>query len=179
MKKDKDLARNYDTAWHKKKRLDSIAQSTCYVCHKTKVSEHKRCDSCLLKAREYGRKQRISRKGANVCAVCKEPLDNLTTWCNKCREKVKIAGKFRRDRIKELVIRTYGGKCACCAESRIEFLSIDHKYNDGNIDRKEHGLSGNSIYVRIRDSGFPEHLQVLCYNCNMAKAFYGNCPHGF
>jgi hypothetical protein len=29
----------------------------------------------------------------------------------------------------------------------------------------------------LKRRGFPPGHQVLCHNCNMAKQFYGQCPH--
>jgi hypothetical protein len=34
------------------------------------------------------------------------------------------------------------------------------------------------MYLRVRSLGFPKDLyQLLCHNCNQAKAWYGACPH--
>lgn len=70
-------------------------------------------------------------------------------------------------------------RCACCGEDTIEFLSLDHKNNDGHKDRKKYG-SGSNLYTKLRVRGFPdkERIQVLCFNCNMGKATNGGiCPH--
>lgn len=29
----------------------------------------------------------------------------------------------------------------------------------------------------LRRNNYPNGFQVLCHNCNMAKGFYGKCPH--
>lgn len=90
----------------------------------------------------------------------------------------------RRKRIRLEVLKHYGGdppKCACCGESIIEFLSIDHIYGGGNQHRKKifgrKGRAGFSFYCWLKRNGFPEGFQVLCYNCNCAKAYCGICPH--
>ncbi|MBA7662760.1 hypothetical protein ES703_70793 [subsurface metagenome] len=68
--------------------------------------------------------------------------------------------------------------CACCGESDIRFLSIDHINGNGNQHRKKIGCtSGENFYRWLIREGMPEGYQVLCYNCNMARAFYGTCPH--
>jgi hypothetical protein len=74
------------------------------------------------------------------------------------------------------VIETYGGKCRCCAESTYEFLAIDHLDNDGAEDRKVNGR-GAKLIGRIIRAGFPPRYQILCHNCNNAKAFHSRCPH--
>ena len=77
--------------------------------------------------------------------------------------------------VRQIVIMAYGGKCACCGEDRYEFLAIDHKNGGGNAHRRS---TGNHIMTNwLFKNGFPDGFQVLCHNCNMAKAFYGKCPH--
>jgi hypothetical protein len=73
------------------------------------------------------------------------------------------------------VVAAYGGKCACCGESEIDFLSIDHTLNNG----KEHrDLVGAGVYRDLRRRGFPQDgFACLCMNCNFARARFGTCPH--
>lgn len=77
------------------------------------------------------------------------------------------------------VIRHYSNgkmECACCKESIFEFLSIDHINNNGALEREKTG-SGTGFYVYLIKHKYPSGYQVLCFNCNMAKGFYGECPH--
>lgn len=89
--------------------------------------------------------------------------------------------RYERDRgkLRMLVLKHYGGenpRCACCPESTLEFLQIDHI--DG---KKEMGhdrmFSGDKLYRWIVKHQFPSGFQVLCANCNSAKGYYGDCPH--
>ena len=73
------------------------------------------------------------------------------------------------------VLLSYGGQCACCGESRYEFLSMDHINGGGNAHRKELG-SSEMVYRWLRANDYPAGFQVLCHNCNMARSFYGYCP---
>jgi len=66
-------------------------------------------------------------------------------------------------------------KCACCGESMIEFLSIDHVFGGGHRHLKE--TKAGSIYQWLRRADYPSGFQVLCYNCNCSKGFFGECPH--
>lgn len=78
------------------------------------------------------------------------------------------------------VIEAYGGKCACpgCTESRWEFLCIDHIDGGGNKDRAKTGLVSNKLYLWLIKHNFPKgKYQLLCYNCNLARAAFGVCPH--
>jgi hypothetical protein len=68
--------------------------------------------------------------------------------------------------------------CACCGESDIRFLTLDHINGGGNQEKKKLGVSGGEGYYRwLRRNGYPPGLQVLCFNCNQGKAIYGECPH--
>lgn len=79
-------------------------------------------------------------------------------------------------------LQFYGGnspKCACCNEVTYQFLGIDHIEGGGNKHRKEIGKSmgGQNLYRWLLKNNFPDGFQVLCHNCNLAKGFYGVCPH--
>lgn len=83
----------------------------------------------------------------------------------------------RRQRTK--VLNHYSGgnpKCVCCGEKEIKFLCIDHISGGGNTHRREMKIRG-SIIPWIVKNKFPPMFQVLCYNCNNAKGFWGECPH--
>ena len=92
---------------------------------------------------------------------------------NKSPEK----GRQVRAWKKGLVIEHYGGVCSCCGETEQMFLSLDHINGGGTKHRKELGKYGTAFYAWIIKNDFPEEFQVLCYNCNLAKGFYGICPH--
>lgn len=105
-----------------------------------------------------------------------------TRHCKTCakskNEELEPARRIKALELKREVIAAYGGRCACCGEDRIEFLAIDHIFNDGAEDRRSNGKSGGQFYRRLKRDGFPQgRLQVLCYNCNGAKGYYGYCPH--
>ena len=92
----------------------------------------------------------------------------------------KIAEKARERRI--IVLRYYSNglmSCACCGERTLQFLSIDHKNGGGNKHHQEifKGKKGGNISWWLIKNNFPDGFQVLCHNCNMAKGFYGRCPH--
>jgi|TARA_R100001530_G_scaffold21901_2_gene18007 hypothetical protein len=93
------------------------------------------------------------------------------------RLKQNKRSQEKRKRIRLEVLQYYAGiypRCACCGESHYEFLGIDHINNDGAKHRKEIGAT---IYGWLKKNNFPEGFQVLCHNCNLAKGFYGRCPH--
>lgn len=85
--------------------------------------------------------------------------------------------RIEKEKLRTQVLDAYGSKCVCCGEMHPEFLAIDHIYGGGNAHRRSIG-TGLSLYRWLRQQDFPkEGFQILCHNCNMAKTFYGCCPH--
>lgn len=78
-------------------------------------------------------------------------------------------------------LEAYGNKCVCCGEMEIHFLTFDHINNDGYIDRKTDkrvaGHFTSDLLNKIKLGQKRKDIQILCYNCNCAKGFYGFCPH--
>ena len=72
-------------------------------------------------------------------------------------------------------------KCACCGESIMEFLTLDHMQHDGAAHRKEisgQHAGGAKVYNWIEKHKYPAGFQVLCYNCNCGQELAkGVCPH--
>tara|TARA_B100000470_G_C19765116_1_gene380266 strand:- start:687 stop:1352 length:666 start_codon:yes stop_codon:yes gene_type:complete len=69
-------------------------------------------------------------------------------------------------------------QCCCCGEKEIEFLSIDHKFNNGAEHRKK--VCTSNILNWIIKNNYPPLFQIMCMNCNFAKGKKGNngiCPH--
>ena len=92
---------------------------------------------------------------------------------NRLRERLRIIQKNSRLKLRADVLTGYGGRCKCCGIGEIKFLSIDHVNGGGNRQRK----AGIKIYSWLRNNNYPLGFQVLCHNCNLAKGFYGECPH--
>lgn len=92
---------------------------------------------------------------------------------SQIRAYVKV--KLREQRL--MALEHYGGSppsCRCCGETIIEFLSFDH-INGGGSKHRKSGI-GNMSYWLVKNN-FPIGFQILCHNCNQAKAYYGQCPH--
>lgn len=134
------------------------------------------------------------RKKYHYCKECKRSYSN--EWGSKNKEKVRewgiksrknnkealrIQRKTQRWNIKIEILTHYSGgkpQCKCCGEEHPEFLAIDHINNNG-AEAKRNGepKGGIGFYTYLRKNNYPEGFQVLCHNCNMAKAFYSSCPH--
>jgi len=125
-----------------------------------------------------------------LCAECGVlPRQDSKRRCEQCDQRYQAHWKLhykasqRRAylELKMLVFDGYGGPmCACCGESEILFLSIDHINEDGAEHRrklgKRYGWSG--FYSWLKQNNFPTGFQVLCHNCNIAKHRNGGiCPH--
>jgi hypothetical protein len=83
-------------------------------------------------------------------------------------------------RLKMDVLNAYGGPvCACCGETLLEGLTIDHVNGDGAKHRRELGtsLGGSRFYSWLKKHGYPAGFQVLCFTCNVAKGTGDHCPH--
>jgi hypothetical protein len=99
-----------------------------------------------------------------------------TYYVNNRELCVKLAKDYNI-LLKQYIIDEYGGKCACCGESQIDFLTIDHINNDGAAHKKEHGTRFH-LYAWLKRNNYPkDNFQLLCYNCNCAKGKLGYCPH--
>lgn len=146
------------------------------------------------------------RKALGICTLCNERAELNRTMCRKHldRENARRAGysadgrcrcgnpssthtcadcsaRFKAlNRALKLSVLTHysSGKpeCACCGESIVDFLSIDHINNDGAAHRKEIGQS--KLYGWLKKNKYPAGYQVLCMNCNFGKGINGGvCPH--
>lgn len=130
--------------------------------------------------REFLEKQ---NKAAYLRRVKKTPEDRLfdaerrKAWDKENPERVKQTRLDDRLRVRYDVFNHYGMKCACCGESRWQFLTIDHINGGGNKQRIELGMKGHKFHRWLRRQGYPEGYRTLCYNCNCVRGHLGYCPH--
>lgn len=160
--------------------------SSCVACYRLRLGIKKRRPREILRAnvpfrwctgcKKYVNKNFFysnkSFKGGihGHCKTCSKK--DASSKLSKARQKV-----FRQNQ-RMIVLMAYSGntpKCKCCNEKTYEFLCIDHINGNGNAHRKEVGLG--HVYQWLISNKFPSGFQVLCHNCNMAKGFYGKCPH--
>jgi len=99
-------------------------------------------------------------------------------WHQNNRDKHNQLNKEERRRLRDEVFDAYGGKCACCGESRKEYLTIDHVNGGGKKHRKEiNARTSQEFYRWLKQNNYPEGFQVLCFNCNCGKGTYSVSPH--
>ena len=144
------------------RRLLSFGLKCCGLCRTVKNLD----DFFKNKSLPGGRKK--------ICKDCNRIHDR-----RRSRASVHRNGKATRRRLKIDVVYRYGGLCACCGESRIEFLVIDHENGGGNKHRRSISPNGRGtcFYRWLRKNGYPKGFRVLCQNCNSSLGHYGYCPH--
>lgn len=152
-----------------------------FYADKSKSDGHKpRCKSC---ENEYARLNRQNPKYIYKFNKYQKEWQKTYRRTTKYKEWRKLAfeklSKTRQE-LKKQIVEHYGGKCNCCPVNEICFLSIDHVNNDG-YKLREHRKRRNydiRYYRKIISDNYPKDLQILCYNCNMAKNHNGGiCPH--
>jgi hypothetical protein len=112
----------------------------------------------------------------NICVHCYK--EKQKQWYERNKERKRQTGSAYSRKVKGEVLSNYGGQCACCGETRLEFLTIDHIDGGGNAERRRLRVSGGvAFYLWLRKSGYPDGYRVLCWNCNAAIGFFGECPH--
>jgi hypothetical protein len=75
------------------------------------------------------------------------------------------------------VFAAYGGKCICCSEDDLHFLTIDHHGITPHKGDDGRRVSGTKLLYLLRAEGYPETCRILCWNCNCSHGYYGFCPH--
>lgn len=152
----------------------------CRECQKKIQAEYyqaRREELKVLRAEYYSKnKEKIAKRQAAWYETYRHP--EAKRRLKRLPGETRAQAEHRRQQgIRVDAIKHYGGSCFCCGESQLEFLAIDHIFNDGAGERKVVG-SGSKFYYWLRDNNYPPfRYQVLCHNCNLAKGFYGACPH--
>lgn len=124
-----------------------------------------------------------------TCKRCKRTLpfapENFYTDRATVRGRLRVCHDCRRQRTREWAYRvrmqvfTHYCKgtpcCACCKETHLEFLTIDHI--DGNGAEHRRNLNTSSICRWLIKNNYPEGFRVLCMNCNFCLGVFGYCAH--
>lgn len=136
----------------------------------------------LVKDYKYN-KHKVARNKARLrgdCVNCFKVNDRSPlTICSRCQEKRSAWDRARLVDLKTQCFEAYGGRiCACpwCFVSELDFLGLDHVFNDGNVCP----YKGRELYRQLKKLGFPDkdRYRVLCHNCNLGRHINGGtCPH--
>jgi hypothetical protein len=155
----------------------AAGRTKCRDCKKSYVQARYR-QRCLERKCYYcGRG--LADTDKKLCQVCKAA--RREAWDRKFREPQKLYARRKRLERKLAAFNAYGGAvCRCCGETHVEFLSIDHVDGKGAEHRRQLGkrfASGKNFYIWLKNHDYPPGFQVLCFNCNCARGFFGQCPH--
>lgn len=155
-----------------------IADGLCGICGREREQKNRRrCNRCLKIACKAVSTYQKSLHRRRLCVTCGAPSEGAYR-CGTCATKSFERHRLRYQRFKDLVFEHYGGyRCACCAETRSQFLTLDHIDGGGALERKRLGVAGH-YYKWLIESGYSTKLQVLCWNCNCGRYKNGGvCPH--
>lgn len=176
------------------KKCDKELSNSMFYLSKEGYRVHA-CNDCRKKlSNDRITKLRYNRKANNLCSCGRTPLPGLG-YCNVCQKKGlqrynnlfknniewqnknNKESKVKRDKLKIEVMLHYGGKCTCCEETHMEFLTIDHIIPVKTLDSKPKHRSGTFLYRWLKRNNYPDGYRVLCLNCNFSLGHYDYCPH--
>ncbi len=146
----------------KKRELSRIRNERYRKKHPERVKRHRASRTKEQRHEEYMRRR-------------EKAIAFSAAWGRKHPEKRKLYQQRDRAKVKRIVFDHYGAWCHCCDEKEYMFLCIDHIENGKGNPAKR--VNQGIWYRWIIQNGFPDYLQVLCHNCNMAKGIFGQCPH--
>jgi hypothetical protein len=160
------------------------AKRKCTKCGKPNPTlDRQQCPACLETARQYNRQRREQLKREGCCVDCAEELtdEDCQLRCRSCVIKASPRSERAARRAKLEALEAYGGAaCACCGETQLLMLTIDHTNRNGaEMRRSGNQGSGQRIYRQLKKAGYPPGYRVLCRNCNYASyvAKDHKCPH--
>lgn len=146
-------------------------QKYCLSCKPSVLRETYRRNGALYRARHPEKAREQQRKAMERRRDHYLAMDSLYS--------ARTNGEARRKVFEHYSNGTF--RCACCGQSEIDFLTIDHINNDGAKQRLRlfgrRNRGGVFFYRWLVKNGFPPGLAVLCMNCNLSKGKHGLCVH--
>lgn len=140
----------------------------CSRCHRSKEDKEFQAPRTCIRCSEYAKKHHDGKGHGSS-----------QEWKEENRDRLRKYNRAWRTSYKSQVLQHYGMKCACCGESDIRFLTIDHRDGGGRKHREEIGTGpGVPFYRWLKANNYPEGYTVLCFNCNCGRSVNGGiCPH--
>lgn len=132
----------------------------CSCGRKLATGDRFKCERCR------DRKSRYNKERGRI---------KMAQWRECHKDRLELQRKERSLSQKMRIFKAYGGcVCACCGDTHLEFLTLNHLNGGGNKHRKE----VKNLYRWIIRNNFPPGFNVLCMNCNFAEGkAEGGCPH--
>lgn len=144
--------------------FEKTSQISSHYKKHPKIKNHCRCGILLNDDNKVGKIQKCKKCHKNDMSkrrkIDSDDVRKQNTAYSRLR-KLKILDK-------------YGNKCVCCNIDIIEFLTVNHKYNNGSEERKHI----SNLYNYLISQNFPkDDYEIMCWNCNLSNGFFGYCPH--
>lgn len=159
--------------------------TNCLICGASfdglrRVWNRKHCAVCArkLKVQSKNHIYKVRQKNG-TCLSCGAPRVPGRSRCPTHLESFRDWLRQGRRKLRAKILTAYGCRCACCGETRKEFLAIDHIHGRSAEERKaRYSFTAAALYQKLQREGFPtDNYRLLCHNCNCARGFYGYCPH--
>ncbi len=99
------------------------------------------------------------------------------------RKMLNARERLYERRLWREAIEGYGGRCQCCQEGILRFLTIDHingerpEFRDLKPTKGKNRAPAKTLYLWLKRNNFPPGFRVLCWNCNQATRWGEECPH--
>ena len=95
--------------------------------------------------------------------------NNHSKWRRKNNESVRKYSSTRRAKIKQQIFEILGSKCCRCGFDDKRALDVDHKFNNGNAERRIGDWTSRFAKYAANPKEARKNLQILCRNCNWIK----------
>jgi hypothetical protein len=164
------------STYGKRYRAEAKQAGVCVACKRPSKGRY-HCQMCRGRKTADKRARIVKRMRAKQCIRCGREHGEQRQRCERCIRRARAYNRARAAQIRQRVLALYGDLCRCCRVNIRAFLTLDHIHDDGRRERMKIRTS-QALYKRILDGKAPQNrYQLLCYNCNLAKAHYGRCPH--
>jgi len=135
---------------------------------------------CLAASQRHKRRlQADPEYNAERLRILRERYSGRRKVTESSKRSKRLANRRYVEKVRKRIFSALGNACACCAETREAFLTLDHIHRDGAKDRKRLGRrSGHGVYRGVIREGIPkDRYRLLCMNCNWATRNGEACPH--
>jgi hypothetical protein len=162
----------YMHQWYLKHHESELQKNREYYAENTQ-----KCKDLSREWRKSNPEQVKAQKRRHTVKYIDRELAKIKRWKEENPQRDLDAAREYVRRVKQEFVDAYGGRCTCCGEGILEFLTCEHINRDGHIDARN-GYLGRKMYAKAKRESYPkDRYTVLCMNCNYAQRFGKTCPH--
>jgi hypothetical protein len=142
------------------------------------MAEEKFCSKCKT-IKQLGEFHKNRKRNRNVNVWCKNCISEYSKqYRQKNRQIIRKKGFDWRQKIKRKVLAAYGLNnkpiCVGCGIDDLDVLTLDHRDNNGKLQRKLAYQGGTPFYGWLFKNHCPNpaqgyYLETLCANCQLKK----------